>query len=246
MGLRQMLVLQLQAIELKRRATAPLMILDHRAAATGIAADCVDGDRVVGRNDPGIHQRADQANGTGGIATGIGDLARRSNAIGLARQHLGEAIGPVGVDAMGGARVQEFRCRVAQSVRQRGQLARRVVRQAKNDQIDLCHHVAACGRITTMLGRDALQSQVRQRAQAVTDAEARSACFAINEYPGHFARHGPTPFDRALHRVDCAAKQGQIRYWCSAQPAPTMNARLPLRRAHTRSRCQYPSGTRRK
>ncbi len=171
---------------------------------------------------PGIDQRADQANGTGGIATGIGDLARRGNAIGLAGQHLGEAVGPVGVDAMGRAGIQEFRRRIAQSVRKGGRLAGRVIRQAKDHEIDFCHHVAPRGRITTMLGWDALQSQVRQCAQAVTDAEARSACFAINEYLRHFARHGPAPFDRALHRVDCAAKQGHIRYWCSALPAPTM------------------------
>ena len=74
--LRQVLVLELQRIEFEGRAAVVLVRLDHRPAAAGVAADRVDGDRVVGRDDAGIDQRTDQADRAGGIAAGIGHLAR--------------------------------------------------------------------------------------------------------------------------------------------------------------------------
>ena len=71
-----------------------LVDFDHRSAAAGIAADRVDRDRIVGRNDAGIHQRANQANRTGRIAAGIGDLPGIGDSLGLALLHFRESHTP--------------------------------------------------------------------------------------------------------------------------------------------------------
>ena len=81
--LRDMLVLQPQRIQLERRAAACLMRLDHAAATTGIAADGIDADGVVRRQHPGRDQRAQQRDGAGGVAAGIGHPGRRRNPPGL-------------------------------------------------------------------------------------------------------------------------------------------------------------------
>jgi hypothetical protein len=110
---RQMLVFELQRIEFECRTAMLLVILDHRSAATGIAADCIDRDRIVGRDYPRIYQRPDQSNRAGRIASRIGDPSRGCDPLRVAFLHLGEAIRPVRMHTMRRARIQYLRRRVA-------------------------------------------------------------------------------------------------------------------------------------
>ena len=53
-------------------APAGLIGLDHGLAAAAVAADRVDGERVVGRHEPGCDQRMQQRDRAGGVAARIG------------------------------------------------------------------------------------------------------------------------------------------------------------------------------
>ena len=107
--LRQMLVLEAEAVELEGRRGAVFETRDHRLAAAGIAAHRVDGDGIVGRQQAGIDQRPQQRDRAGRIAAGIGDLLARSDLVGLVRRQFRKAIGPVGRDAKRGRGIQHLR-----------------------------------------------------------------------------------------------------------------------------------------
>ena len=95
-----------------------------------------------------------------------------------------------------------FRRGVAEAVGQRGGLARRVVRQAQHDEVHLRHHVAPRGGIAAALGGQALQFDIGQRAQAVADAEARGAGFAVDEH-AWLGGHGDPPAVGRVIRERC-------------------------------------------
>src|SRR5271169_2295142 len=77
LDLRHMLVFETERVKLEGWAAFTIMGLDHRSAAAGITADRAYRDRVVGRNEPRLDERPQQADGAGRVATGIGDFARQ-------------------------------------------------------------------------------------------------------------------------------------------------------------------------
>src|SRR5207248_6699572 len=82
--LRHMLVFEAKRVKLEGGAALVVMRFDHLPAAAGIAADRVDRDGVIARQDAGVDERPDQRNRAGRVAAGVGDLARGSDALGLA------------------------------------------------------------------------------------------------------------------------------------------------------------------
>jgi hypothetical protein len=140
-----MLVLEAERVKLEGWAALAVMRLDHALATAGIAADRVDRDGVIARHDAGLDERADEPDRARRITAGVGDLARSGDAFGLALGHLGKAIGPIGIDAMRGAGVEQFGRAVAKLVCDRRRLARRVVGQAQDHEINLGHHAAPRG-----------------------------------------------------------------------------------------------------
>src|SRR5262249_10421551 len=55
---RHVLVLETKPVKLECRPPGAVVRLDHRSAAAGIAADRAYRDRVVGRDEPGLDERA--------------------------------------------------------------------------------------------------------------------------------------------------------------------------------------------
>src|SRR5437016_2971078 len=92
LDLRHMLVLETECIELEGRPAGAIMRLDHRSAAAGIAADRSYRDRVIGRNEPRLDQRAQQPDSTRRVAAGIADLARHRDLPRLIRRHFRKAV----------------------------------------------------------------------------------------------------------------------------------------------------------
>ena len=154
------LVLQRQAVKLEGGAAGVFMIADHRLAAAGITGHGVDGDRVIEGQNPRIDQRAQQPDAAGRVTTGIGDVLRPRDAIGLPRQHFREPIDPVGIDAVRGAGVQHFRRGVAQACGHGSGFFGRVVGQAEDHEVDLGHQVTPSGWVAASFGRKAAQGDV--------------------------------------------------------------------------------------
>ena len=176
-----MLVFQAKAIQLKRWAVCGLVRLDHRLAAARVARDGVDGDRVIGWDQPRIDQRADQADPARGVAARIGDVLCLGDLVRLVGRHLGEAIDPIRIDPVRGAGIQHFRCGVAQGGRHSGGFLGGIVRQAKDDQVHFGHDVTPSGRITASIGRQALERDLWDCRQTLADAQARGAGFAVDK-----------------------------------------------------------------
>ena len=109
--------------------------------------------------------------------------------------------------AMRGAGVEELRRGIAQFVGHRRGLARRVVRQAQDDEVHFRHHVAPRDRIAAMFGGKALQLNVGQRAQPVTDAETRGTGFAIDEHT-RLGSHIDPPVMTELTLAELEASSG--------------------------------------
>ena len=74
LDLRYMLVFQAQRVKLEIGRAAGLIGLDHRLSAAGIAGDRVDGDGEILGDEASVRQRAQQRDGAGGVAAGIGDI----------------------------------------------------------------------------------------------------------------------------------------------------------------------------
>ncbi len=177
----QMLMLEPQPVKLEGRGAMRLIGLDHAAPAAGIAADGVDRDRIIGRDDAGFDQRLDQGDAAGRIAAGIGDAPGAANGGLLPFRHLGEPIDPAGCHAVGGAGIDDLRTLGAHRVDHRHGLARRVVRQAEHHQVGRFQHLALGDRVLAALGRDRAQRDTGQPRQALADAEAGGAGFAVDE-----------------------------------------------------------------
>ena len=184
-----MLVFEAKRVKLEGGAAVAVMRFDHLPAAAGIAADRVDCDGVIARQDAGVDERPDQRNRPGRVAAGVGDLARGSDALGLALRHLGEAIGPIGIDAVRRAAVEQLGHGVAEFVGHRGRLARGVVGEAQDHEIDLGHHVAARLRVLAICRRQAFQRDRIERLEAGADAEPGGAGFAVDKDAGLVGRH---------------------------------------------------------
>src|SRR5262245_21116756 len=111
--LRHMLVLETKRVQLEGRPAGAVMRLDHRSAAAGITTDRAYRDRVVGRNEPYLDERAQQADSASRVAAGIADLARYRDLPGLIGRHFRKAVRPFRIDPVRAARVEQFRRVVA-------------------------------------------------------------------------------------------------------------------------------------
>src|SRR6266851_2784912 len=103
LNLGHVLVLETECVKLEGWAAIAIVSLDHRSSAAGIAADRAYHDRVVGRDEFRLDERAQQANSAGRVTAGIGDFARYRDLPGLVRRHLWNAVGPFGIEPVGGA-----------------------------------------------------------------------------------------------------------------------------------------------
>ena len=219
--LRHMLVFEAEAIQEEGRGAAGgLEFRDHRLAAAAVAGDGVDRDGIVLRQDAPLDQRADQRDGAGRVAAGVGNAWRRRDGRFLRGRQLGEAIDPVRVGAMGGGGIEQLRRIGAEGRRHRGRVLRGVVGQAEHDEIDFRHQGALGVRVLAQFGRDGTQRDAGEARQAVTDLQAGGAGLAIDEDAGDGSLgHAAIPLRRKKGRLGARKARGAG----PCGPAPLMN-----------------------
>ena len=175
-----MLVLEGQPVgqEFRRVVALRLIILDHLAAAAGIAGDAVHGDRKAGRDEPGLDQRTQRRDRPLRPAAGIGDQLRAGDRLRLLSVHLRKAVGPALGDAMRGRGVDHACAGVAD---QRHAFLRRIVGQAEDGDVGLAQEIGACGRVLAALDRDRDDLDVVAAGKPRPDLQAGGAVFAVDE-----------------------------------------------------------------
>ena len=187
----QVLVRQTQAVDLKQGRGAGLIGLDHAAPATGVTTHSRQAQRKVWRNQARVHQRADQRDGAGGVATGVGDAACGLHGGLLAGGQFGKAKDPAGGGAVRGRGVNDLGAGLAaglgHGVNHRHGFAGGIVVQAQNDHIDAGHQGALGVGVLAQLRGDADQLDAGQGLQAFPDLQAGGTGFAVDKNLGHGA-----------------------------------------------------------
>ena len=125
-----------QGVELETWRGARFVVRDHGFAAAAVAGDRVDGDRHGRRDDLGVDERTQQGDRARRVAARVGDEARGADRLGLARREFRKAVGPSRRHAMRGRGVEHARA-VRHGGDQGDRLARGVVREAEDDDVDL-------------------------------------------------------------------------------------------------------------
>ena len=120
------------------------------------------------------------------MAAGIADLGGGSDRLRLPGDKLGKAVSPARRDPMGGGSVDDPRRVRAHRVDQMRRLLGRLVRQAKDHDIDFAVELALCGRVLARLGRQAQELDAGNACELFPDLQAGGARFAIDE---DFRRH---------------------------------------------------------
>ena len=151
---------------------------DQRLAAAGIAGDAEDGERRAGRHDAGRGERADEPDGAGRPAAGIGNAVRRGDPSPLALVHLRETEGPAVGGAMRGRGVDDPH---AGAGNQADRLARRIVGQAEDDGVGAVEEFGAGRSVLALVGRDRQELEIGAAFQPLPDLQAGGAGLAVDE-----------------------------------------------------------------
>ena len=99
----------------------------------------------------------------------------------LPGDELGKAIGPAGRDPVRRGGVDHARRIVAHRFDQMRRLLRRLIRQAEDDDINVCIELPLGLGILTRRGGQAGEHNARQAREPFADLQAGGACFAVNE-----------------------------------------------------------------
>ena len=185
---RDVFVLQAQGIGLEQGGFASLKVLDHGAAPTGEATDRGQGHREVGGDQPRVNEGAQQGDGAGGVATGVGHTLGLNHGLALARDQFGEAVDPTWGHAVRCGGVDDFGSLASKAVDHGDRFTGVVVVQTQDDQIDLRHDLALGLGVFAAVGRDGHQLDVGHALEAFADLQAGRAGFAVDEYVVHGGR----------------------------------------------------------
>ena len=183
------LVLQAQAIEFKRRGFAFFMGFDQAASAPRITTDGGQGERKVARQQAGVHQRANQRNGAGGVTARVADAARLHHGLALASGQFWKTKHPARRRAVRAGGVNDFGARPAGGF---GQLVHHghrfdggFVVQTQDDQVHTGHERTFGAGVLAQLGRNADDLDAGHGCQPFAYEQAGGAGFAINKYFVH-------------------------------------------------------------
>src|SRR5260221_989535 len=165
-------------------ATAPLHHVDELASAAAIALYTLNGDPEVGRQQPGVDQWPDQADCRSRVASRNSDEARGANRRRLVGGELRKAIDPARAHAMRRAAVEHAGARVGDHG---DRLARRLVGQAEDRDIDLVQKAPALVIVLAALRVDADELDIVATAQTGADLQASRAVLTVDEdrWPAH-------------------------------------------------------------
>ena len=190
---RHVLVRQAEAVDPKRGRDVPsgvriLEPLDQLPAAAAVAGDGVDGDRRVGRKQPGRDQGMDEHHRGQGITARVADPFRRGDAPGLLGVPFRQAVDPLGIAPVRRAGVDDAQVRVFDHG---DGLARRRVGQAEDREIGGVQHLGAGARVLARRLGQAQELDVGAALQPRPDLQARGTDLAVDE---DFCRHGVIRF----------------------------------------------------
>ena len=178
---RHMLVLEPETIEFERRCRAAFEIGDHRLAATRIAADGVDADRVVRRYQTHLDQRPQQRDAAGRIAAGIGDARGVGDRYSLSRRHFRKPVDPAGRDPVRRGGIEYLGAIGAKPVDERHRLLGGGVGQAEDDEVDFPQQRLLGGRILAQFRRQTLEHDTVEARESLADTKTGRACLAVDE-----------------------------------------------------------------
>ena len=215
--LRQVLVLEAQGIGLKQRRLAFFIGLDHGSAPAGIPAHRRQRQRKVARNQSRIHQRADQRDGAGGIAAGVGHAGGGRHGLALAGGQFRKTEHPVRRCAVGGGGIDDLGFAAGQAVNHGHGFDRRLIVEAQNHQVHLRHQVTLGLRVLAQLRRNTDHLHLWHLLQPLANLQARRAGFAVDEYLGHGATHSSSvSVQMPVHIIMHYANRAQASNWCTA------------------------------
>ena len=140
---------------------------------------------MLGREQAGLDQRAQQRNRASGVAARVGDAVGLAHCFGLAGAELGKTVDPARRHAVRGGRVDDAWLGARQGIDHRDRLARRVVVQAQDDQIGLGHQRALGLRVLAALRGDAQQAHLGHQRQTFADLQTGGTGFAVDEHGRH-------------------------------------------------------------
>src|SRR5262249_12097001 len=103
-----MLVREVESIELEGWRGSALEGLNQAPSASAVAADGIDADGVVGGDEPACNQWAQEGDGGGRVAAGIGNARGAGDCRPLAAVHLGKSIDPAAGEAVRGGGIDQL------------------------------------------------------------------------------------------------------------------------------------------
>ena len=216
-----MLVLQTQAIQFKRRRLALFIRLNHGPTTPRITADRGQAQRKVWGNQPRLDQRAQQRNGTRGVAARIGDAARLGDPLRMTRCQFWKTKHPGRVSSVRGRGVNDLGAQLAGSggnaVHHGHRLDSGIVMQTQNNQVHLRHQRLFGGGVLAQCGINAHQFDLWHGLQTLANLQAGGACFAVNKYFMH-GGGSLVSFSKAVHPYNRALCDSRpiILFWCVA------------------------------
>jgi len=179
------LVLQAQGVGLVQWRTAGLVVFDHAAATTRIPAHRGQAQGKVARDQTRVHQRTDQGDGAGGVATGVGHALGLAHRRRLLSGHFRKTIDPAVLAAVGGRGVDDAGPMAGQAVNHGHRFARGLVVQAQHHQVGLGHEFALGLGVFAACRVDAQHLDLGHQGQPFADLQTGGAGFAVDENFGH-------------------------------------------------------------
>ena len=183
------LVTLVQAIDEMGGGRAILVFSDQRLAAAGIAADGIDRQRLVRRDQASRDQGGKNGDGTGRIAARVADQPRARDPVARGCVQFGKPESPAFVHPVRGGCVDDPRVQI---LCQFDRLPRSIIRQAQDRHVGLFKGLAPGARILAAVGVDGDQADVVARFQPLADLQPRGACLAVDE---NAVCHEMTPDD---------------------------------------------------
>ena len=131
---------------------------------------------MLGRQQPGIHQRPHGQNEGRGVATGVGDALAIADALALVCVQLGQAVGPGRVHAVGRAGVDDTGGGV---VDQGHRFAGGCVGQAQEGDVGRVQQPRPLGRVLAQRRVDAQHRDITTPAQILVDLQTGRSFLSI-------------------------------------------------------------------
>ncbi|MNT24948.1 hypothetical protein D3C72_1604480 [compost metagenome] len=137
--------------------------------------------RIVRGHQARLDQRPQQGDCAGGVAPGVAHSQGLRNPLSLAGAHLGKAVHPAGIRAVGGTGVDDPDLGIDDGSRR---LPRRLIRQAQDRDIAGIDRLGAPLRVLAVGLGQRQQPQIAAPVEPFMDLQAGGALVAVDKYKG--------------------------------------------------------------